>query len=108
MSTEVHFYPMPIIGIAACTVPVLPGSPTVMRDDEPIPMEERTEMCATTCRWMIGMQPLCDHHLRETCELIGVDLEELLDEAGKTFHEWPDGERDFDLAVRTRDHFNAP
>ena len=102
---EVTITPVHIIGITYCTVPVVPGTPETMRDGEPIPLDDRPEMCATNARWVIGMQPLCDHHLRNFCEVAGIDFADLLDEARRDFHEWPDGERDQARAVETRDHF---
>jgi hypothetical protein len=65
-----------------CPVAVLPGTPQTMRDGEPIPMEERTEACAVDAFWAIGGQILCDVHLREACELLEIDFDGLVDEAG--------------------------
>lgn len=106
---EVSFTSLPIVGAMACTVPVLPGTPITMRDGEPISLDERTERCATWARWMIGMQPLCDHHLQETCVLLEIDVGGVLAEAerGYPLVEWPDGERDQAMAERTHEHFAA-
>lgn len=65
-----------------CPVPVLPGTPVTMRDGEPVPIGERTECCAVDAWWMIGLQVACDVHLREACEMLDVDFEGLVEEAG--------------------------
>lgn len=76
----VHFSRLPIS--LPCPVAVLPGTPTTMRDGDVIPMEERTEACAVDAFWAIGGQITCDVHLREACELMGVDYDDLVEEAG--------------------------
>jgi hypothetical protein len=77
---QVHFSRLPIS--LPCPVAVLPGTPQTMRDGDVIPMEERTEACAVDAFWAIGGQIVCDVHLREACELMGIDFEDLVDEAG--------------------------
>jgi hypothetical protein len=77
---EVMFCRLPIS--LPCPVAVLPGTPQTMRGDDVIPMEERTEACALDAFWMLGGQLLCDVHAREACELLGIDYEDLLAEAG--------------------------
>ncbi len=67
-----------------CPVPVVPGTPRTMDDDgEPIPLEQRTEACAVDAWWFIGGQPVCDIHLREACDLLGLDADSVLDEGGR-------------------------
>lgn len=77
---QVHFHR---VGMSLpCPVPVLPGTPQTQRDGEPIPIEERTEACAVDAYWFIGLQLTCDVHCREACELLGIDYEDLVAEAG--------------------------
>lgn len=71
---------IPLVGLIVCDVPVLPGTPTAMVDGEPLPLEERTELCAQDAHWMIGMQPVCDHHLRESLALLEDDGQRAWDE----------------------------
>lgn len=80
---QVNFARLPIS--LPCPVPVVPGTPDTMRDGEPIPLEERTEKCAVDAFWMIGGQVTCDIHLREACGLLGIDYDELVEEAGGAF-----------------------
>lgn len=81
MTDRVQFMRLPIS--LPCPVPVVPGTPDVLRDDgEPIPMAERTEACAVDAFWMIGAQVCCDVHLRDCCTLLGLDYDGLLEEAG--------------------------
>jgi hypothetical protein len=64
-----------------CPVRILPGSNGVtMRDGEPVPIEERTELCAVDAGWMLGSQRVCDVHLREACGLVGIDFDGVVDE----------------------------
>lgn len=81
---KVQFQRVPIS--LPCPVPVLPGTPdTVDADGEPIPIERRTEACAVDAFWLIGAQLCCDVHARQACELLGIDYDELLAEAGGPF-----------------------
>lgn len=80
---QVQFTRVPIS--LPCPVPVVPGTPDTMRDGEPIPLEERTERCHVDAFWMIGGQLTCDVHLRVACELLGIDYDDLLGEAGGEF-----------------------
>ena len=64
---------LPIVGLVVCDVPVLPGTPTVMRDGEAIPIEERTEICAQDAQWLMGNQAVCDHHLFEAVGVLHGD-----------------------------------
>ena len=77
---RVLFFPLPIQ--LACPVRVTPTGDT-MRNGEPIPMEERTERCAVWAHWMIGGQVSCDVHTAIACELLGIDFDDLVTEAGR-------------------------
>ena len=63
-----------------CPVPVVPGTPDTMRDGEPIPMEERTEQCCVDAYWMLGAQLICNTHLEEACDLLGIDFAGIVEE----------------------------
>ena len=82
---KVEIRRLPLTG--PCPVPVTPAGET-MRDDEPIPLEERPELCAVDAGWMVGAQRLCSHHLAEFCELSGIDLDGVIEE---TFEEYGPG-----------------
>ena len=75
-----HFARLPFS--LPCPAPVLPGTPDTMRNGKPIPLEERTEKCAVDAFWMIDAQVTCDVHLRVFCELMDLDYDELLADAG--------------------------
>lgn len=78
---QVHFHRIPIS--LPCPVPVLPGSPDTMTvDGSVIPLEQRTEKCGVDAFWFIGAQPTCDVHCRQACELLDIDYDDLLAEAG--------------------------
>lgn len=67
-----------------CPVPVEAGTGRCFDDEgEPLPMEQRTELCAVDAGWMIGNQRLCDYHLRELFErgFFNGDFAELCHEA---------------------------
>lgn len=67
MSIPVTFTRLPIT--SPCPVPVEPGTgSTFDNENEPLPMEQRTELCAVDAGWMIGGQRLCDYHLRDLFE----------------------------------------
>jgi hypothetical protein len=63
VATAVHFTRLPIT--TPCPVPVAPGGATFDDEGEPLPMEQRPELCAVDACWMIGGQRLCDYHLRD-------------------------------------------
>lgn len=64
MTTRVEFTRLPLT--SPCPVPVEPGTGRTFDDaGEPLPMEERTELCAVDAQWMIGNQRVCSFHLRE-------------------------------------------
>lgn len=48
-----------------CPVRVTPDGKTLNAQNEPLPIEERTEWCAVDASWMLGMQRVCDCHLIE-------------------------------------------
>lgn len=69
-----------------CPVPVVAGTPNTRDDDgEPIPLDERTERCAVDAFWMMGLQVTCDVHLRDACEVGGIDFDGVVAEAGGLF-----------------------
>lgn len=78
---QVLFMALPIQ--VACPVPVTPDGRTMDEDGEPLPMEERTERCAVFAHWMIGAQVSCDCHTLIACEVMDVDFDELVLEAGR-------------------------
>jgi hypothetical protein len=83
MADRVHRVDILRVGLSLpCPIPVLPGTPDTMRDGEPIPIEERTEACAVDAWWFLGLQLLCDVHLREACELLGMDFAGVVEQAG--------------------------
>jgi hypothetical protein len=62
--TPVQFTRLPIT--SPCPVPVEAGTGRTFDDaNEPLAMEDRTELCAVDAEWMIGAQRICSHHLRE-------------------------------------------
>ena len=70
-----------------CPVPVVPGTTgsTLGLDGEPIPLEERTELCAVDAGWMIGAQIVCDVHLREAWDVGGIGPGTFEDAVAETF-----------------------
>ncbi len=78
---EVHFMPLPIQ--LACPVPVTPDGRTMDDAGEAIPLEQRTERCAVWAHWMIGGQVSCDCHTLIACDLLGIDFDGLVVEAGR-------------------------
>jgi len=78
---RVTFTPLPIQ--VACPVPVTPEGATMDAAGEPISIEERTERCAVWAHWMIGRQVSCDVHTAQACELLGIDFDDLVREAGR-------------------------
>jgi hypothetical protein len=78
---QVTFTALPIQ--VACPVPVAPGGRTVDDDGEPLPMEQRTERCAVPAHWMLGRQVSCDIHTAMACEVMGIDFDGLVREAGR-------------------------
>lgn len=83
----VHWVAVPDVDVEALRH-VVPGTPDVMRDGEPIPLEERTERCCVDAFWMIGRQVVCDIHLKAALPLLGIEsgYEGLLEE-GQPWHE---------------------
>lgn len=78
MNVKVEFTPVPITGMIGCCVPVLPGTP-----DAEAPLEDRTELCAVDVNWIVGMVPICDHHVQMICEMTEIDWPDLVAEAGR-------------------------
>ena|ERR1700733_5242144 len=76
--TEIVFTPVPITGLIACGVPVIPGT-----HDVDAALEERTELCAVDANWIVGMVPTCDVHVRLICEMTDIDWPGLIAEAGR-------------------------
>lgn len=74
---------MPLPIQLACPVPVTPDGRTVDDDGEPIPMEDRTERCAVWAHWMIGGQVSCDCHTLMACDMLGIEFDGLVLEAGR-------------------------
>jgi hypothetical protein len=64
VSTPVQFTRLPIT--LPCPVPVEAETGRTFDDEgEPLPMEQRAELCAVDACWMIGSQVLCDYHLSD-------------------------------------------
>lgn len=63
MTTPVTFLRLPLT--SPCPVPCTPEGATMDADGEPLPMDERPELCAVDAGWLIGSQRVCDYHLRE-------------------------------------------
>jgi hypothetical protein len=62
--TPVEFTRLPIT--SPCPVPVEAETGRTFDDEgEPLPMEDRLELCAVDAAWMIGAQRICGHHLRD-------------------------------------------
>lgn len=78
---EVSFMPLPIQ--LACPVPVTADGRTVDADGQPILLADRPERCAVWAHWMIGGQVSCDVHTMQACELLGIDFDGLVIEAGR-------------------------
>jgi hypothetical protein len=88
MSTLAHFQRLPIT--LPCPVPIEAGTGRAIGDDgQPIPLKERTELCAVDAGWMIGAQVMCDYHLRQIFDNGWMEgtYEELVAEA---YEEWPE------------------
>lgn len=66
-----------------CPVPVEAGTGRAIdAAGEPLPMEQRTELCAVDAEWMMGSQRVCSHHLAELFEwYMDGDYEDLVREA---------------------------
>lgn len=76
--TEVSIIRLPLT--SPCPVPVVPITGETIRDGEAISIAERTELCGVDAGWMIGMQRVCDVHLRIFCEVGGIDFDEVIRE----------------------------
>lgn len=76
---EVSIMPLPIVGVTACCVPVVPGTSDCRAD-----LSLRTELCAVDANWIFGAVPTCDEHAAIVCEAAGWDWEELWREAGRS------------------------
>lgn len=74
---------MPLPIQLACPVPVTADGRTVDADGQPIPLAQRPERCAVWAHWMIGGQVSCDVHTAQACELLGIDFDGLVREAGR-------------------------
>jgi hypothetical protein len=61
-----------------CNVPV---DPTTGNAD--LPLEQRSEKCATDAFWMVGAVPTCDSHLRLVCEITEIDYDGIWHEMGE-------------------------
>jgi hypothetical protein len=66
-----------------CPVPVN-GDGDSMRDGEPIPLEERTPKCGAKAPYLIGSQIVCEAHLRQACDLMGIEADEVIDDLETT------------------------
>lgn len=82
---EVAFMSLPIQ--VACPVPVTPDGRVLDDAGEPIALELRTDRCAVWAHWMIGGQVSCDVHTAVACELMGIDFDGLVLEAGRSVEE---------------------
>jgi hypothetical protein len=98
--TQVEIMVLPIS--LPCPVPVLPGTGETMRDDEAIPLEERTECCAVDAFWFMGQMPVCDLHLLTALELLRIDPEAVEKDTGRKFDHrpWEDRHRYEDSVKR--------
>ena len=74
---EVNFARSPIV--FDCPVPVNASGET-MRGDEPIPLSERGEKCGARAPYLIGAQLTCEVHLRQACDLMGLDADDVISE----------------------------
>lgn len=74
----VNIFPVPILGITPCCIPVLPGTTEVNA-----PIEERTELCGIDANWIVGMAPTCDVHMKQVADMCGWDWPTLVAEAGR-------------------------
>lgn len=85
MSTEVSI--LRIALTSPCPVRVMPDGSTLDAEGEPIPNDERPELCAVDAEWMIGYQRVCDVHLRILFDQgwLNGTFEELIEE---TFSEY--------------------
>lgn len=72
MSTRVEITHSPIT-LGGCCIPVRPGDASI-----DAPMDERTEECGQAARWIVGIAPTCDEHMRVVCEAGGWDYDELV------------------------------
>lgn len=72
---EVQFAHSPIA--FDCPVPVTADGDT-FRDGEPIPIDERTTKCGASAPYLIGAQIVCEKHLRQACDLMGLDPDDIL------------------------------
>lgn len=74
---------MPLPIQLACPVPVTADGRLVGEDGQPIPIEDRPERCAVWAHWMVGGQVSCDCCTAVACELMGIDFDGLVREAGR-------------------------
>lgn len=78
---EIQFTPLPIQ--FACPVPVTPDGRTLDDGGQPLPVDVRTERCAVWAHWMVGAQVSCDCCTLAVCEVVGIDFDDLVREAGR-------------------------
>lgn len=76
-----HWYKLPIIGMPGteCVIPVTPDGLVFDAAGEPLPMEQRTERCTETSRWMLNNDKtwLCQKHATDVARLAGDSIEEI-------------------------------
>lgn len=82
---EVEIMRLPLT--SPCPVPVTPQGATLTDDGDPIPLDERTELCAVDAGWMMGAQRVCDVHLRIACAFVGIDFDGVVREAFEPYGE---------------------
>ena len=70
--------------LLVCPVPVTPDGRSMTEGGEPIDLADRPERCAVWAHWMIGAQVCCDVHAAIGCDLMGIDFDGLVREAGRT------------------------
>lgn len=97
--TRIVFTPVPITGLLGCCVPVIPGT-----QDTDAPLEQRTELCAIDANWVVGSVPTCDIHVRQVCEMTGIDWPGVVSESGRDLAHAnrPAGERECHTQEQTR------
>lgn len=68
----------------ACPVPVTADGRTLDDNGEPLDLADRPERCAVWAHWVIGGQVSCDVHTAMACDLMGIDFDGLVIEAGRS------------------------
>lgn len=71
---------IPIVGLEAfkCDVRVNRDGRALDRHGEPLPFGVRLFKCGQDGVWLLGRQPLCETHARETALLMDDDIDEIL------------------------------